>query len=29
MMKAEGLVRDENFRPIDGKFFLKIIVSIV
>jgi len=21
MMKAEGLFRDENFRPIDGKFF--------
>jgi hypothetical protein len=22
MIQAEGLVRDENFRPIDGNFFL-------
>ena len=25
MIKTEGLVRDENFRPIDGKYFIDLL----
>ena len=27
MIKTEGLVRDENFRPIDGKYFLLFFIE--
>ena len=27
MIKTEGLVRDENFRPIDGKYFLLVLIE--
>lgn len=27
MIKTEGLVRDENFRPIDGKYFLLVLIK--
>ncbi len=29
MIKTEGLVHDENFRPIDGKYIFFILINIV